>query len=70
MLLRGKTSSKNAIYTSMIQSVIEDKIVFMPDVEFVDAHHGKKKWGTSKSGDTQVYLHTKGLKMQLEKYLH
>lgn len=42
----------------------------MSDVKFVNVHHGKQKQGTSMSGDTQIYLHTKGLKMQLEKYLH
>jgi hypothetical protein len=47
----------------MIQSVIEDEIVPVLGVVFVDTHREKQKQGTSKSEDTQVYLHTMGLKM-------
>jgi hypothetical protein len=36
-------------------------------VIFIDAHHEKKKWGTSKYEDTQVYLHTRGLEDAIRK---
>jgi hypothetical protein len=65
----SKTSSKNAIHPSTIQSVIEDEIVSRLVSYSSTLIMRSRSRGTSKSEDTQVYLHTRGLKMQSEKYL-
>jgi hypothetical protein len=58
----SETSTKDAIYTSTIQSVLEYEIVLGLMAYTTTLITRSRGRGTSKSGDRQVHLHTRGPK--------